>query len=112
MKILDYVKIEKQGIIWRRTSWKKEGKKGGKKKREKSDKNTRQNKKLKWPQQKSTKTGRILEGGGEIFLAAKNIYPCLIGYVYPPIEIGFHFFFKKIPFSLKETNFPISNQEF
>ena len=32
-----FVQIEKQGRNWRRTSWKKEGKRGEKKKKEKSD---------------------------------------------------------------------------
>ena len=32
--------------------------------------------KLKWPQKDPQKQGRILEGGGDIFLAGPNIYPC------------------------------------
>ena len=33
--------------------------------------------KLKYRKKNPQKQGRILEGGGRIFLAGQNIYPCL-----------------------------------
>ena len=69
-----FVQIKKQWRIWRRTSWKEEGKRGKKKKKGKSDKiplcslNDRQ---------KSTKKGKNFRGGG-IFLLAR---------IYTPVSI-------------------------
>ena len=66
-----FVPIEKQGRIWRRT-WKKEGKRGKRKREEKKVKSDKTHVKIPlWSlndRKKSTKTGKNFRGGGKNFI--------------------------------------------